>query len=161
MAAQGHIPQPNASKDVGTSFLSAWQQRDEKQGFSDQLLDLIAARFRLLGEPLRLKLLAGLVSGERNVGELVTLTGAGQANVSKHLAALTQGGLVSRRKVGVSTYYAIADPTAYTLCDVVCAGIQERLSAQVHALGLSAMTREHGNAKIALEGKEDMGEAGE
>jgi DNA-binding transcriptional ArsR family regulator len=105
---------------------------------SDAMVEQIAARFRLLGEPLRLKLLAALEGGERNVGDLVALTAAGQANVSKHLAALAQAGLVRRRKVGTSTYYAIADETAFTLCDVVCAGLQEQVAAQVQALGMDA-----------------------
>lgn len=124
---------PEAEKTLREA---AWHVRDKEQGFLDPLLDLIAARFRLLGEPLRLKLLAALTSGEQNVGALVTLTGAGQANVSKHLAALTQGGLVSRRKVGTSNYYTIADPSVATLCDVVCAGVQERFMAQADTLGI-------------------------
>jgi DNA-binding transcriptional ArsR family regulator len=98
------------------------------QVMSDELVDQIAARFRLLGEPVRLKLLAALAEHERNVGDLVALTGAGQANVSKHLAAMAQGGLVRRRKAGTSTYYALADESALTLCDVVCAGLQKHLT---------------------------------
>ncbi|GAC1522175.1 MAG: hypothetical protein NVS3B14_23140 [Ktedonobacteraceae bacterium] len=78
-----------------------------------------------------------MIAGERNVGELVALTGGGQANISKHLAALTQGGLITRRKVGTSSYYAIADPSIVTLCDVVCADVQERFAAQARRLGLS------------------------
>lgn len=103
---------------------------------SEAMLEAIAMRFRLLGEPLRLKLLMALERGERNVGELVAETGAGQANVSKHLAALAQAGIVRRRKAGTSTYYAIADDSAFTLCDVVCSGLEEHLAAQVRALGL-------------------------
>lgn len=114
---------------------AAWRQRDPEHGFPDPLLDLIATRFRLLSEPLRLKLLAILSGGERSVGELVEMTGAGQANISKHLAALAEGGLVRRRKVGTSTFYAIADATTLTLCDVVCAGLQERFLEQARTFG--------------------------
>jgi ArsR family transcriptional regulator len=113
-----------------------WRDRREEHGFPDPLLDVIAARFRLLGEPLRLKLLAALSDGERSVGALVELTGANQPNVSKHLAALSQGGLVSRRKAGTTIYYALADASVLTLCDAVCGGIQERYAAQARALGL-------------------------
>jgi DNA-binding transcriptional ArsR family regulator len=118
---------------------TAWHMRDEEQHFPDALLDLIAARFRLLGEPLRLKLLAALSTGERNVSELVELTGAGQANISKHLAILAQGGLVSRRKEGTSTYYSVADQTIITLCNVVCASIQEDFIDQARSLGLNSI----------------------
>jgi hypothetical protein len=65
----------------------------------------------------------------------VELTGAEQANISKHLVALAEGGLVRRRKVGTSTFYAIADAMTLTLCDVVCAGLQERFLEQARALG--------------------------
>jgi DNA-binding transcriptional ArsR family regulator len=116
-----------------------WRQSTE-HGLSDALLDLIAERFRLLGEPLRLKLLAALMDTEKNVGELVVLTGAGQPNISKHLNALAQGGLVHRRKVGTSTYYSIADPAIFILCDVVCSGVQERLAAQARSIGMTAQS---------------------
>ena len=113
------------------------RERMTPSALSDAMLEQIAARFRLLGEPLRLKLLIALEDGERTVGELVALTQSGQANVSKHLAALTQAGMLRRRKAGVSVYYAIADDSAFTLCDVVCAGLQEQLAAQARAMGLS------------------------
>jgi DNA-binding transcriptional ArsR family regulator len=116
-----------------------WKEHDAEHGFADPLLELIAARFRLLGEPVRLKILAALATGERNVGELVRLSGAGQPNVSKHLAALAQGGLIKRHKVGTSIYYAIADPAVYTLCDVVCAGVQQRIAEEAQALGFETV----------------------
>jgi DNA-binding transcriptional ArsR family regulator len=122
--------------ELDRSTLTAWR-RDE-HGFPDPLLDLIAARFRLLGEPLRLKLIAALSGGERSVGELVTLTGANQPNVSKHLAALAQGGMLSRRKAGTTIYYDLVDPSVLALCDAVCSGIQSRFAAQARALGLPA-----------------------
>lgn len=118
----------------------------------------IAARFRLLGEPLRLKILAALIAGERNVGELVTMTGAGQANISKHLAVLTQGGLVNRRKVGTSIYYAIADPSIVKLCDLVCADVQQRFAAQAHKLGLSTLVEESRNLADPTEDREETKE---
>lgn len=114
-----------------------WRERREEHGYPDPLLDEIAARFRLLGEPLRLKLLAALSEGEQSVGALVTLTGANQPNVSKHLAALAQGGLVARRKAGTTSYYTLADPSVLTLCDAVCAGIQQRYAVRTRALGLT------------------------
>lgn len=120
-----------------TVLPDTWREHREEHGYPDPLLDLIAARFRLLGEPLRLKLLAALSSGERSVGELVALTGANQPNVSKHLSTLSQGGLVNRRKAGTTIYYALADPSVLALCDTVCGGIQHRYAAEARALGLS------------------------
>ncbi len=115
---------------------AAWRRLDSEHGFADPLIEQIALRFRLLGEPLRLKLVAALSGGERNVSELVELTGAGQPNVSKHLAALAQGGLVRRRKMGLVVLYSIADPLVLRLCDVLCAGVQEGVTRQAQALGI-------------------------
>lgn len=93
---------------------------------SDRALELIAHRFKLLAEPTRLRLLQLLMEGEKSVNELVGATNTTQANVSKHLGILADGGLVARRKAGVSTLYRIADPSLMTLCDIVCRSLQER-----------------------------------
>lgn len=146
MVVQQSAPQDSGITQVGrTPLSSSWHMGEKEQPFQDALIELIAARFRLLGEPLRLKVLAALIVGEQNVGELMALTGAGQANISKHLASLTQGGLVSRRKIGTSSYYAIADPTIVTLCDVVCADVKHHFAAQAHKLGLNTMVASSGN----------------
>lgn len=118
-----------------------WRRHDDTHLFADPLIELVARRFRLLGEPLRLKLVAALSGGERSVSELVSLTGAGQPNVSKHLAALAQGGVVRRRKEGLAALYSIADPLVLRLCDVVCAGIQENVAQQAQALGIEFATQ--------------------
>lgn len=91
---------------------------------SDRALELVAHRFKLLGEPTRLRLLQLLMQGEKSVNELVSASGSTQANVSKHLGILADGGLVARRKVGVSIFYRIADASLFTLCDLVCRSLQ-------------------------------------
>lgn len=93
---------------------------------SDRALELVAHRFKLLSEPTRLRLIQLLMEGEKSVNELVSAMNTTQANVSKHLAILADGGLIARRKVGVSTIYRIADPSLITLCDIVCRSLQER-----------------------------------
>jgi DNA-binding transcriptional ArsR family regulator len=157
-----HVQMSAGEEKENTSMTTlqptAWHMRDEEQHFPDSLLDLIAARFRLLGEPLRLKLLAALASGERNVSELVELTGAGQANISKHLAVLAQGGLVSRRKKGTSTYFTVADPTIIALCNAVCASVQEDFIAQAHSLGLNTIA---GNVLEPLRPIQDQAKSNE
>ncbi|HEY7975278.1 MAG TPA: metalloregulator ArsR/SmtB family transcription factor [Ktedonobacterales bacterium] len=135
------MTQRQASSDFLTDHSSpaetaAWRQHDSIHGFADPLIEQIARRFHLLGEPLRLKLVAALSGGEQSVSDLVALTGASQPNVSKHLAALAQGGLVRRRKVGLVALYSIADPLVLRLCDVVCAGVQENIARQAQALGI-------------------------
>ncbi len=94
----------------------------------DQVVELIARRFRLLGEPMRVRLLERLRDGEATVGELVDATGGSQQNVSKHLGVLLQGGIVERRKQATSVYYAIADPAIFKLCDEVCDSLDRQFS---------------------------------
>ncbi len=104
-----------------------------RKTLSDDALDLIAGRFKLLSEASRLKLIIALEEGERNVGELVTATDLTQANVSRHLAALTDGGILARRKEGLNVYYSIADPGIFQMCESVCGSLKKRLGEQSEA----------------------------
>jgi DNA-binding transcriptional ArsR family regulator len=99
----------------------------------EPLLELVARRFRVLGEPMRLRLLDCLREGPATVGELQRALGASQQNVSKHLGVLLGAGLVSRAKAGTSARYAIADESVFALCDHVCGGIRRQV-AELDAL---------------------------
>ena len=90
------------------------------------LVELVAQRFRALGDPLRIRLVEQLLEGEASVRELVTATGAGQQNVSKHLGVLLHAGVVGRRKQGTSVYYRIIDDAVYDLCEQVCASLESQ-----------------------------------
>jgi DNA-binding transcriptional ArsR family regulator len=83
-------------------------------------LELVARRFRVLGEPFRLRILQQLEHGEHTVNELVDSLGASQSNVSKHLQLLYDAGLVTRRRDGNSILYSIGDPIVFELCRIVC-----------------------------------------
>jgi len=94
----------------------------------EPLVDLVAGRFRVLGEPMRIKLLDRLRDGEATVQELQAALGASQQNVSKHLGVLLQAGMVARTKRGTSSVYSIADPGVFELCDLVCGGIRRQVA---------------------------------
>ena len=94
----------------------------------EPLIELVAQRFRVLGEPMRIKLLDQLRDGDATVGELQEALGASQQNVSKHLGVLHAAGMVSRTKDGNHTRYAISDPSVFDLCDQVCGGVRRQLS---------------------------------
>jgi len=93
----------------------------------DPLVELVAQRFRVLGEPMRIKLMDRLREGAASVGELQEAVGATQQNVSKHLAILHGAGMVSRTKDGNRTVYAIGDPSLFELCEVVYDGVRRQL----------------------------------
>lgn len=88
-------------------------------------LNYVAGRFKLLGEPMRLKLLYLLQDGEKCVQDLVEVTGAGQANVSKHLSLMASNGIIGRRKEGLHVYYFIEDESIFNLCDIVCGSLED------------------------------------
>lgn len=96
----------------------------------DDLVELIARRFRVMAEPTRIRLLDHLRDGELSVNDLATRCSAGQQNVSKHLTVLADAGVVTRRKQGNHAYYRIADPAVLDLCEQVCGSLQQ----QVHTL---------------------------
>lgn len=100
-----------------------------KSLLSPEALDLVAQRFRALGDPTRLALLQALFAKERTVQELCAATGTTQANASKHLALLLERGLVARRRDGSFTRYRIADATLEDLCRLVCDSLAERHEA--------------------------------
>ena len=95
----------------------------------DELVELIADRFRVLGEPSRIKLLDRLRAGEVTVIELTAAVGTTEQNVSKHLGTLLRAGIVARRKQGSYSYYSIADEGVLALCEHVCGSLRRRLDS--------------------------------
>jgi DNA-binding transcriptional ArsR family regulator len=80
----------------------------------------VAARFKVLAEPARLRVLQCLQQGPQHVSALMDATGLRQANLSKHLQTLHAHGLVGRARTGRFIHYAIADPAVLALCDLMC-----------------------------------------
>ena len=101
---------------------------DIQHPLPDPLVELIAQRFRVIGEPMRIKLLDALRDGDATVNELVDRLAASQQNVSKHLGILHQAGIVSRTKQGTSVRYAIADESVFALCEQVCGGLRQQVA---------------------------------
>jgi DNA-binding transcriptional ArsR family regulator len=106
----------------------------------DELVELVARRFRVIGEPMRIRLLDRLRDREATVTELTEAVGASQQNVSKHLAVLAEAGVLGRRKSGNHVYYSIADPSVFALCDEVCGSIERQLQS-LHAVVAGAAAR--------------------
>ena len=89
-------------------------------------LEAAAARFRLMGDPVRLRILNALLEqDEAAVQELAEVTGQSHQNTSKHLRALAKGGLVGSRREGAFSYYRIIDPSVSALCLLVCGQIRD------------------------------------
>jgi DNA-binding transcriptional ArsR family regulator len=95
----------------------------------EDLVELVARRFRVLGEPMRIRLLDRLREGEATVSELSDALAASQQNVSRHLAVLADAGIVGRRKEATFVYYRIADEGVFRLCDDVCGSLRQQLQS--------------------------------
>ena len=102
---------------------------------NDQALEIVARRFAVLAEPMRLRLIQALFDGEKNVTELVAATGGTQANISRHLQTLIGAHVLARRKEGLQVYYRISDPTIAKLCALVCGSLEKTLTRQAGSFG--------------------------
>jgi DNA-binding transcriptional ArsR family regulator len=121
--------------------MSIWLYSHVTFLLNEKMTELAAQRFRLLGEPMRLRILQALEAGEQPVHEIVTVLGASQPNVSKHLHALCQGGLISRRREGLNIYYGITDSMVFKLCQLVCRGAEEHTRSQLAQLSAGSARR--------------------
>jgi DNA-binding transcriptional ArsR family regulator len=121
----------------------------------DDLVELMAERFRALGEPTRIKLLDHLRAGEATVGELTALIGTTGQNVSKHLVLLQRSGIVARRKQGNFAYYRIVDDGVLSLCETVCASVRQHAeSLRERVRGVSTAAPGPAGALTAVRPKE-------
>ena len=92
------------------------------------LVELIAQRFRVIGEPVRIRLLDALRDGPMTINELTEALGASQQNVSKHIGVLAQAGIVGREKDGTRVRCFIADESVFELCELVCGGLRQQVA---------------------------------
>jgi len=65
---------------------------------------------KVLGHPIRLKIVAGLMSESCNVKKIWECLGLPQATVSQHLALLKNKNIISGRREGVEVYYQVTSP---------------------------------------------------
>ncbi len=105
---------------------------------ADEALELVAARFRALGDPRRLRILNLLMQGESSVQDLADTAGLEQSSVSRHLAQLRTEGIVQRRTEGNRAIYRIHDKSVVDLCGIVCGGLAEHFNEGLEALGEQA-----------------------
>ncbi|MFZ4984666.1 MAG: ArsR/SmtB family transcription factor [Blastocatellia bacterium] len=99
-----------------------------KRRMSEEGLQMVAGRFKILADPMRLRILQYLEGGEQSVSAIAVEVESTQPNVSKHLKTLQEGGLLTRRQEGNTVYYAIGDASIFALCDLVCRNLEERVA---------------------------------
>lgn len=99
-------------------------QRDRRSdplgpgGASGPVFALKADLFKVLGHPVRVRIIELLRDGERTVGSLQGSLGLDSSGTSQHLAALRKQGLVVGRREGASVHYRVTDRAVFDLLEV-------------------------------------------
>jgi DNA-binding transcriptional ArsR family regulator len=101
----------------------------------DALVELIARRFHVLAEPMRIRLLDRLRDGEATVQELADELHTSQQNASKHLVLMAELGVLARRKERMSVKYRIADQHVLCLCEQICGSLEHQIQDLATAVG--------------------------
>jgi DNA-binding transcriptional ArsR family regulator len=96
---------------------------------NERMIETVAHRFRMLGEPQRLRILQYLETGPKTVNAVVEELGTSQPNVSRHLQSLFEAGLVARRRSSTCMVYSVSDPLVFKLCALVCDSVVEQARA--------------------------------
>lgn len=85
----------------------------DKQDFNkDYSCDREAEILKVLGHPVRLKIIAGLTTQTCNVKKIWECLGLPQATVSQHLALLKNKGVIEGRREGVEVFYHVVSNEA-------------------------------------------------
>lgn len=86
----------------------------------DRVFESVAELFAVLSTPIRLKIIAAVCHGERNVSEMLAEIDTTQPNISQHLSTLYRSGVLAKRREGTQVYYRIQSERIATLCRAVC-----------------------------------------
>jgi ArsR family transcriptional regulator len=100
---------------------------------ADPVYVVKAQMFRVLGHPVRIRILELLTEGERTVGDLQSALQLDSSGTSQHLTALRQQGILESRRAGTSVYYRLRDPRISQLLAVAKQILTSALSDS-HAL---------------------------
>lgn len=105
-----------------------------------KLYEMHAALCETLANPKRLEILGLLREGERTVGDLARVMDIPQPNLSQHLALLRERGIVTARREGLNSFYAIANPKIIHACDLIREVLYERLASEERLMRRAAYT---------------------
>jgi DNA-binding transcriptional ArsR family regulator len=85
---------------------------------SEAKMSEMAEMFGAMSDPSRLRIIAELISGEKNVGTIAEEVGLSESATSHHLRNLRQMRIVQARKEGRQVFYALIDDHVRQLYEV-------------------------------------------
>lgn len=105
------------------------ESRVLRRPLPEPFAELIAARLRILGQPVRLRLLDLVdLKPDLTIQELASLLGTTQQNVSHHLGILFRAGVLGRRREGTHVRYFLEDQHILPLLEEAAASITRQLT---------------------------------
>jgi DNA-binding transcriptional ArsR family regulator len=91
--------------------------------------------FRILGHPVRVRILELLREGERTVGDLQLQLQLDSSGTSQHLGVLRKQGILDSRREGTSVFYSVRDPRIFQLLEVARQILNSSLTESQAILG--------------------------
>ncbi|WP_030157292.1 helix-turn-helix transcriptional regulator [Glycomyces sp. NRRL B-16210] len=98
------------------------------------LYQVKAEFFRMLGHPVRIRVLELLGEGPKPVRELLADTGVEASSLSQQLAVLRRAGIVTSEREGSTVTYALAGPDVADLMRAARRILTEMLAGQAELL---------------------------
>lgn len=100
------------------------ERGDPASSLTDEMVDMVAAMLRVIGDPTRIRLIEALnQDGSATGGGLALRLSCSQQAVSKQLGVLHQAGMVSRRRAGAWVHYELIDWTGWWLVEQISAAL--------------------------------------
>lgn len=120
-------PLPSTKNSVAQGFADGLSKKHLSPEQMEALFKEVSAFFAVLAEPSRLRIMYALCEGEKSVSEVIEFSKSSQANVSRHLGALHEAGILARRKAGTAVFYSICDDATLEICQRVCGRVMNEL----------------------------------
>ena len=96
----------------------------------ERALQLKAEVLKAMAQPTRLKILECLRGGERCICEIIPAINGEQSNISRHLALMQKGNLITTRKEGVKVMVKVLDTRVFEIVDQVSAILRTQMTEQ-------------------------------
>lgn len=100
-----------------------------------QVLERQAEICKALGHPKRLQIIYLLERGETSAGDLAVALNTTPANVSQHLNAMRQAGLVESRREASNVIYWLTTPAIMDACGLVKQILTEQVKREQEIFG--------------------------
>jgi DNA-binding transcriptional ArsR family regulator len=100
---------------------------EENKKLLQKIFEMQCDICKALGHPLRLAIVDRLNDGETAAADLIADLEMSKANLSKHMALLTHGGIVESRREGRQIYYRLTDPEIHQACAIMRSILYRRL----------------------------------